>query len=157
MRNILVLIGIALLASSCGKQPIVQYFNVPDRIWAFQKPVDFVVNIAKPGYYQTQVRVRYTQEYSYSNIWVVLDEKRPDGKKAGMRFNIPLFDLSGSPFGSFAGKFYDRNYPDSSVEGKPLILNFPLAGQYTFSIQHNMRIDKLDGIAEIGIKLKEQK
>lgn len=157
MRLRLVVLSVITMAllSSCGRQPIEQFHNVADRTWLFNKPENFEVNIPSPGTYSMLVQVRYTQEYSFSNIWVELNEKSPDGKKDSMRLNIPLFDLSGSPVGSFAGKFYDRSFPDAQIEGKELKLNFPSAGKYIFSLEHNMRIDKLDGISQLGIRLKQ--
>jgi len=157
MKYLFFFAGMIILFSGCGRQPIEQFINIPDRTWEFNNPAGFVVDITHPGVYKMLVQMRYSQEYSYSNVWVELNEKGPDGKKTGMRMNIPLFDLSGRPYGSFAGKYYDRTYPDAEMETNQLTLNIPQAGQYTFSLQHNMRIDKLDGISEIGIRLKEQK
>ena len=155
MRLIVLTIWAALVLSACGKQPMEQFISIPDRTWQFNSPENFDVNITSPGVYKMLIQVRYTQEYSFSNIWVALDEKSPDGKQASMRMNIPLFDISGRPLGSFAGNFYDRSYPDGQMEARQLTLNFPAKGRYSFSIHHNMRIDKLDGISEIGIRLKE--
>jgi gliding motility-associated lipoprotein GldH len=157
MKYLFCCISIVMLFSGCGKQPFEQFISVHDRIWDYNSPVSFSVNITHPGVYKMQVQVRYSQEYTYSNVWIGLNEKGPDGKTSNMRMNIPLFDLSGRPFGSFAGKFYDRNYPDGEMETNQLTLNIPQTGAYTFSLQHNMRIDKLDGIAEIGIRLTEEK
>jgi len=155
MKYALFFAGMMVLFSGCGRQPIEQFATIIDRTWDFNNPASFVLNIAQPGVYKMQVQVRYTQEYSYSNVWVALNEKSPDGKTASMRLNIPLFDLSGNPYGTFAGKFYDRSYPDAGLESKELTLNFPSSGKYEFSLQHNMRIDKLDGIDELGIRLKQ--
>ena len=157
MKYIFYFLGIIALFSSCGKQPLEQFISIPNRVWEFNSPASFIVNITHPGVYKMQVEVRYSQEYSFSNVWVGLNEKGPDGKTANMRMNIPLFDLSGRPYGSFAGKFYDRNYPDGNMETNQLTLNIPQTGEYRFSFQHNMRIDNLDGIDEIGIRLKEEK
>ncbi len=151
---VLSVLAIALL-SSCGKQPIEQFHNVADRTWLFNKPENFEVHITNPGTYTMLVQVRYTQEYSFSNIWMSIKEKGPDGKESAMRINVPLFDLSGKPFGSFAGKFYDRSFPDAQLESQDLKLNFPSAGTYSFSLEQNMRVDKLDGISQLGIRLKE--
>jgi gliding motility-associated lipoprotein GldH len=157
MKYLLFFTGMIVLFTSCGKQPLEQFIRIQDRTWDYNNPVSFAVNITHPGVYKMNIQVRYTQEYSYSNIWVGLSEKGPDGKNSGMRMNIPLFDLSGRPFGSFAGKFYDRSYPDANMETNQLTLNIPQTGPYTFTLQQNMRIDKLDGIAEIGIMLIEEK
>jgi|SRR6185437_62216 len=154
MRNFFVLIGIALFAGSCGRQPVENRVRLENRTWTFQKPADFVINITTPSVYHMQVQIRYTQEYSFSNVWVAVNEKSPDGKTTGVKLNIPLFDLAGKPYGSFAGKFFDRIYPDAEMESKQLTLNFPKAGQYEFSLQQNMRLDRLDGIDEVGIRLK---
>ena len=157
MKYIFYFVGMIILFSGCGKQPVEKFISIQDRVWEYNSPANFIVNITHPGIYKMKVQLRYSQEYSYSNIWVALNEKGPDGKTANMRMNIPLFDLSGRPYGSYAGKFYDRNYPDGNMETNQLTLNIPQAGLYTFSLQHNMRIDKLDGITEIGIRLKEEK
>ncbi len=155
MRVFALIILSLFLFSACGKQPIEQFKTISDRTWLFDSPENFVVNITSPGVYKMLIQLRYTQEYSFSNIWVALDEKSPNGKHAAMRINIPLFDITGRPLGSFAGKFYDRNFPDGQMEAQQLTLNFPSKGQYSFSIRHNMRVDKLEGISEIGIRLKE--
>ena len=154
MRRFILFIGILLVLSGCGRQPYEKFTEIQDRVWSYNQPKSFIVNIDKPGSYRLFLQLRYTQEYTYSNIWVGLSENKPEGKTETVRFNIPLFDAQGKPYGSFAGKFFDRNYPDADIDARLLPLDFIKAGQYTLTLQHNMRPDRLDGISEVGIRLK---
>jgi len=154
IRKFFIYLSISIVFSSCGRQPYQKFEKVDNKIWNYTSPQPFVVEIKDPGSYRLHVQLRYSQDYPYSNIWVGLTEKKPDNSEEKIRLNIPLFDVQGKPYGSFAGKFFDRSYPDAEVDGKDLTLSFSKAGQYTLTLQHNMRIDALAGISEIGIRLK---
>ena len=154
MYRLVVLFCLYIIVSSCGRQPIEKFEKIENNTWTYNAVRQFLVNIKDPGNYKLQVQLRYNQDYTYNNIWVGLTEKKPDGTEEKTRFNIPLFDVQGKPYGSFAGRFFDRSYPDAEVDGKKLTLSFPKAGQYTITLQHNMRSDALTGISETGIRLK---
>jgi gliding motility-associated lipoprotein GldH len=154
MRKLLAICLLCFLAASCGRQPIQKFETVDQMTWQYKNPYRFTVAIKQPGAYRLYLQLRYTQEYNFSNIWVGLMKKDPDGKEEKTRFNIPLFDVQGRPYGSFAGKFFDRSFPDAEVDGQKLTLNFDKPGQYTLTLQHNMRADNLKGLREVGIRLQ---
>jgi gliding motility-associated lipoprotein GldH len=156
-RYLFILCGLALFGS-CGRQPIEKFDAIDKMVWDYNTPQKFVVDIKEPGTYRVILQLRYNQEYDFSNIWVGLTETKPDGSSEKARFNIPLFDVHGRPYGSFAGRFYDRSYPDGQVDSQDMLsLDFPKPGKYTLSLQHNMRNDNLAGISEVGIRLKAMK
>jgi gliding motility-associated lipoprotein GldH len=153
MQKLLTIIGLLLITAGCGKQPFEKFERVEGRVWKYSDPHLFKVAIKEPGEYRLYIQMRYTQEYNYSNIWVGLTKKDPEGKIEKARFNIPLYDVHGKPYGSFAGKFFDRSYPDAEVDGQKLSLNFDKTGTYDIIIQHNMRMDDLNGIEEVGLRI----
>jgi len=159
IRKGLLLFGLAILACSCGVQPIEKFDKIKDMTWKVNEPSQFTIDIKDTGRYLALIQLRYTQNYSFSNIWVGLNEKKPDGKEEKTRFNIPLFDLSGRPFGASTGKLFDRGYPDDNIEGKDigLTFQFPKPGPYVLTLTQQMRPDELPGIAETGIRLVKLK
>jgi gliding motility-associated lipoprotein GldH len=145
-----------LLLSGCGKQPVEKYAQISGRVWTVNDSQKFTVNIKEPGEYRLYIQIRYSQDYNFSNLWIGLTKKDLAGKVEKARFNIPLFDVHGRPYGSFAGKFFDRSYPDAEVDGQKLTLKFDAAGNYDLSIRQLMRVDALYGLDEVGIRLVRQ-
>src|ERR1043166_1672210 len=145
MKRYLLVLAAGLALGSCGRQPMEKFQKVDNMVWSYKAPSQFDVDIKEAGNYKMIVQVRYNADYMYSNVWIGLTEKKPDGTEEKTRFNIPLFDITGRPYGSFAGKFFDRNYPDAELDGKELTLSFPKPGKYTLTLQHNMRQEDLIG------------
>lgn len=100
-------------------------------------PVDFLVT------------TRNESNYPYSNMFLFLDTRFPDGRMIRDTVELTLASTEGKWLGEGFGsiKF-------SSFLLKHNVL-FPMNGTYRFIVGHGMRDEALKGIHDIGIKIQK--
>lgn len=93
--------------------------------------------------------IRNKGNYPYSNLWLFLSIKSPDGKQVTDTVEFTLAEPSGRWKGSGLGGLYDNQilYRKS--------VYFPHKGDYRFSIKQGMRDNVLKGINDIGIRVEK--
>lgn len=138
---------VMLCISSCGGEAVIDDFrSIPDRAWAYSfKPV-FEVPIAdssKP--YHIKLNMRVTFEYKYSNIFVLIRQKNPDGKTSTDRVELRLAANDGRWLGKGGGGLY--SYQSSYRKN----YYFPDTGKYRIEIEQNMRDNPLLNVSDVGI------
>lgn len=95
------------------------------------------------------VNIRNTVDYKYSNLFMFVTTKFPNGKMAKDTLECVLADVKGKWYG--VGKGRTR---DSKILFKPNV-RFPMHGTYQIEIQQAMREDPLIGIANVGLSLEK--
>lgn len=92
--------------------------------------------------------VRHSQTYPYSNLYVFLTYRFPNGKSRVDTVECTLADENGRWRGSGFGDLVDQRF----------VLNqgvqFPLKGRYGLEVKHGMRRDPLPSVANIGLRLE---
>ncbi|WP_163715923.1 gliding motility lipoprotein GldH [Mangrovibacterium lignilyticum] len=96
------------------------------------------------------LNVRNSGDYQFSNLWLFVHIKSPDGTLLTDTLEFQLADPSGKWTGSGIGDLFDNQftYKDN--------IYFPLPGKYEFSIQQGMRSETLKGIRDIGIRIEKR-
>ena len=89
------------------------------------------------------------KSYPYENLYLLARVKGPDGKFVVQRINFTLTDAMGKPLGRSSGSSVDYELP--MFKNK----RFPSVGEYTISIEQNMRDSLINGIESIGLKIKQ--
>jgi gliding motility-associated lipoprotein GldH len=126
-----------------------------DNTWSAKNAIPFEVDIPEPGLYALSFHIRFSDNYTWSNIWLSTDVSKADGKNLFTeRFNIPLTDNDGRPLQGMTGAYADRQFPSPVLEQRPLPITFKEAGTYTINLKQEMRSENLEGIASIGLKLE---
>lgn len=148
MRSFLFFCIIALFCSSCGRSVYNEYKEVKGEGWSFTDAKQFAFDIEQEGDYNLALNIRNTDNYPYSNIWVNLQTVGPSKRPATERFNLTMADVTGRWLGEGPGKLHDNRF---LVKDRMHLV----PGSYTFTLQHDMRPDVLEGIKEIGIRLKK--
>lgn len=97
--------------------------------------------------YNLYINVRHAEVYPYSNLWLMLNTKFPDGKENSQRIEIPLADQDGNWFGDGMGDIWDYKYPLT-----PFYIKTP--GNYSITLVHDMRMDPLPGVMDIGVRIE---
>lgn len=137
--------------SSCDRTRIYEkYKSIENAGW--QK--DSLVVFKLPVYDTSQnhnllIGIRNDVKYPYRNLWLFVEILPPSGETIKDTFEIALADPSGKWLGKGIGgiktrqAIYRRN------------VYFPDTGSYSFSIQHGMRQDVLQGIHDIGLRVEK--
>ncbi len=121
---------------------------IPERTWSYEKTPQFDVHIAdSKARYNIYINLRHSNEYSFSNIFVLLHEKGAKLVDTAYRKEIPLAQLDGRWLGSSAGSLYEVQY----LAKENFV--FPDTGVYTFALEQNMRENPLKDIVDVGIKV----
>jgi gliding motility-associated lipoprotein GldH len=137
------------MTSSYSCTRVEQYFHeFPGEVWDFRDSASFSVDINQPGTYAFSILLRQNDQYPYSNIWIKTEIRNPDNKKIRNEFPLTLADNDGNWLGQGPGNNIDNRFlviPNLKLE-KP--------GKYTFILKQDMRNNKLEGVKEVGIRLK---
>ena len=155
MRNVffklIVFISTVLLNVSCSnKEVYFEYHSFANAEWNRSDPAVFNVNIEdKSQPYDVSVEVRNNGDYPFSNIWLFVDYKMPDGQVRTDTIGADLADVYGKWYGKGLS-LYNLSIPYESS------IRFPNHGVYVYSIRQGMRTDPLTGITDIGLKVSKK-
>lgn len=93
--------------------------------------------------------IRHNNDYRYSNLYLFVDTYFPNDTHRRDTIECMLADPS--------GKWYGKGLGDIR-EIRILVMNrvvFPMAGMYRFQLQQAMRVDDLEGIEDVGIRIEK--
>lgn len=105
-----------------------------------------VTDVTKPV--DIEILTRNSALYPYQNLWLFVNELRPDSTVLTDTVEIYLADNRGRWLGSGMGSLYQLSTP------MKVYYHFPDTGNYTFAIQQGMRSQTLKGLTEIGLRVK---
>lgn len=149
--NLTFILSFAFIISACSPGIVYEeYADISDAKWEYEKPVTFEVDIPKAGSYKIFCNIRHNNDYHYANLWVQLFSYPPKGKPKKQRFEIRLARKDGKWLGNGIGGTLTR---------EALLLNdfqAEKAGKYTFTIQHDMRLNVVPAISHVGIRVEEK-
>lgn len=114
------------------KQRVAFDFDVPDTIQKY----NFYINI------------RNSDDYPFSNLYVFSHIDFPNGKHGVDTIELPLTNPDGSWIGNGQGDMHDCQL----VFRKNV--RFPVAGKYHMEIEQAMRMEKLPGVKDVGIRIE---
>ncbi len=148
---LIVLLFAVLLSSSCDQSRIFEDNKVIDNnIWKSNAPVTFEINVddttSGNNFY---LNIRHAEGYQYSNLYVFMKTKFPNGKSAQDTIELVLQDPNGNWTGSGLGDIWD-----SQIMFKRN-LRFPMKGKYQFSVYHAMQTPELPMIMEVGMRIEK--
>lgn len=140
-----------LFFTSCDKTRIFEKNEeLPDNVWNIKDTLKFEVEITDvetPANFY--VNVRNADGYPYSNIFLFIKTLFPNGQMSNDTLECVLADEKGKWLGSGMGDIYDNQIPFKRN------VRFPVAGKYTFEIQHGMRVDNLPLIMDVGLRIEK--
>lgn len=146
----LLVLAIAFLSGCDPNRVFEEYTPIPDQSWAADNSINYefaVTDTLTP--HNFYVNVRNTGAYRYSNLYVFFDIEFPNGKTSRDTIECPLADKTGRWLGSGTGQLKDNQF---------LIkynMRFPLTGTYKFGIEQAMRVDPLEEISDVGLRLEK--
>jgi gliding motility-associated lipoprotein GldH len=147
---IFVLLSCVTLFSCDPSRVFEKNIAIQHRTWEQKNPLAFDVPVQDTvSAHDLYINVRNAGNYQYSNLFLFVKMVFPDGRIAIDTVECTLADPSGKWLGDGLGDIYDNQ--KLFKRG----IRFPRKGLYRFEIEQAMRIDPLQGITDIGLRLEK--
>lgn len=142
-------IAVVFLLVGCGPKPIYEdTYDFTDHSWGSGESPRFTFSSNDTSvFYNYVVTLRTTPEYEYSNLWVFMYTKNPDGKQRKDTLNFPLADPDGKWLGKKTG---------SIVEHEMLIgwqKKFPALGEYEIRFEQAVPDPELKHVLDLSLRV----
>ena len=141
---------LALLLVACDYEPVFQQgASIPNDSWNKNNiiKVEFPVTDTIK-YHDIYINIRNLNSYPYSNLYLFVDVNAPNGDSMTDTLEYRLADDYGTWLGKKSSRIWDCKLPFRGM------VKFAQEGVYTFSIQHGMRDDELEGISDVGLTIE---
>jgi gliding motility-associated lipoprotein GldH len=124
--------------------------EITDGVWDMNQRVSFDFEVPDTTTkYNLYFNVRNTDDYPFSNLYIFSHIDFPNGKKGVDTVELPLTNPDGSWIGSGQGEIHDCQL----IFRKNV--RFPVAGKYHMEIEQAMRMEKLPGVRDVGIRIEK--
>jgi len=142
---------LALVLASCDNDSFDKRTVIPEAEWRQEDRVAFDVDINDTiSLYSFGIGLRHLENYRYSNLFVFLHTRMPNGNLTHDTIECTLATAEGKWIGKSSGSMRDLIVPLNEN------LLFPLSGTYHFEIEQAMREPVLKGISDIGLYIDKQ-
>lgn len=140
-----------LLFAGCNRSTLfTQAVNLHDA-WPKDKAAKFVVPVRDTlSPFNFYINVRHTGKYRYSNLYLFLQTRFPNGTYTRDTLEIMLANAQGK----WLGKGWDEIKEDHVLLKSKL--RFPMQGDYEFLIWQAMRVDTLKAVRSVGIDIEKE-
>lgn len=141
---------VALVFSACDSAVLFdEYQKIPDNNWYAEKPMAFSVQIPDTvAGHNVYINLRNASHYPFSNIFLFLTTRFPDGQIDRDTLEIMLADPEGQWLGNGLGDIWDNQILFKRN------VSFPQVGEYRFELSQGMRLDPLPGVMDAGIRIE---
>jgi hypothetical protein len=154
LKRVAIAFALILYLCSCNKIGLFdKVVFTPSQQWdqSFQPEMKFDVTDTS-SFYVVYFTVRHADEYPYNNLWIKLYSRMPgDSLERQERFDIPLAD----------GKKWLGSGMDDIFNHRVLLYKTPVKfakpGEYYLRLSHDMRIDPVKYIFNVGVRIEKVK
>ena len=124
---------------------------LPEQAWSYNNRPVFNFNITDTtSSYRVFFIIRHTDAYEYNNIWIQVASHLPgETTSRSNRFNIPLANEK-----QWLGTGMDDIY-DHRVLLYPQPVKFKKTGNYSIEFKQDMRVDPLQHVMNVGLRLEK--
>lgn len=127
-----------------------QHVAIPGYNWNYAFHPSFKVDINDTAArYNIYVTIRHTNDYPFSNLWLLITSNYSGEKPRTQRVELPLADREGRWLGSGIDNIFDQRI---SIQQNA---RFNKKGIYHFSFEQNMRIDDLPHVMSVGLRVEK--
>jgi gliding motility-associated lipoprotein GldH len=154
MRLFYMLLFSAVVMTSCDDERVYEKNeDFHDRFWKQSDKPEFEFEVGDVNAaYNVYLNIRNSVDYPYSRIFINYSLQDSTGKALDKQLlNAMLFDpKTGSPEGtSGLGDIYDHQIPVKKNH------RFGYRGKYKISFEQFMRMDTLEGVLAIGVRIEK--
>ncbi len=148
---LLLLLLIAGTVSCDSNRVFEEHVSLEKGIWNVKNELQFKTVISDlVARYNVYLNVRNGPEYPYSNLFLFMNTVFPDGHVARDTVELTLADFDGRWLGSGMGSVkFSRFLFQKGVQ-------FSQKGNYQFIMEQAMRVNDLNGIHDIGLRIEKQ-
>jgi gliding motility-associated lipoprotein GldH len=156
LKSFCIVTGILLITTLAGcsdtNSVIDNNIALTDHNWSYVNRMRFDCKIAdESAAYNLYLNLRVTDNYKYSNLFVLIYETSPDKKVSVTRYEVKLAGRDGEWFGKGSGNLYSYQVPFKTN------IKFPAKGNYHFEIEQNMRDNPLHEVSDVGLRIEKAK
>lgn len=146
-------IVLILILNSCNNNNIYdRYQKIDGEVWNNKQKLRFEFDIDDTiSLHNIYLNIRHDQEYSYNNLWLFIKSIAPNGRNSIDTLECILANNKGLWLGNGLGDILDLE-----VLWKKNI-RFPFKGTYYVEVEQAMRVDNLQGIKKIGLRIEKIK
>jgi len=146
----LVLLASPFLMVSCGNAPLFDdSMAIKKNVWTADNNAIFEVMVKDTTKtYKFYINIRHTEAFRYSNVYVFMNTRLPNGNITRDTLECMLANTVGEWLGKGFGDLKDNQILLNSA------LRFPLRGKYIFELEQGMRVKELKDITDIGIRIE---
>jgi len=147
----MLIIPAIIVVFGCDEKRIFEeYTNIPGSVWKRDHIISFKVNITDTvSPCNLLVDIRNKGNYRFCNLFMFITVSSPDARTVRDTFECFLADDKGKWFGNGIGDIYDNQVPYR----KNVV--FPKKGNYSFRIEQAMRIENLEDISDVGLRIEK--
>lgn len=150
IKSFLIVLLLPGITSCSPKEIFFNYFSFANAEWNRDDPAVFNLKIEDNSQpYDLSIELRHKGDYPFSNIWLVVDCRLPDGNSRKDTIGAELADVKGKWYGKGLS-LYNLSIPYKTSAF------FPDTAVYTYSIRQEMQVDPLKGISDIGLKVSKK-
>lgn len=140
---------ISLIASCDPNRFYEDNREITGGVWDMNQRLSFDIEVPDTtAKYNLYFNVRNTDDYPFSNLYVFAHIDFPNGKKGVDTVELPLTNPDGSWIGTGQGDVHDCQL----IFRKDV--RFPVAGKYHMEVEQAMRMEKLPGIKDFGVRIE---
>lgn len=163
----LFILAVVFSVAGCSRGQVLadQYMLIPDRSWELSYQPEMTVHVKEQkGPYKVFVNLRHTDQYRYSNIFLLIHQKQElpamptdsiltgsfgtAPEKVSKRVELTLAEPDGRWTGSHSGNLYTN---------QQLVWQdyfFPDTGVFVLSLEQNMRENPLKHVVAAGFRIE---
>lgn len=141
----------SFVLSSCDRAKILdENKDLAGQAWFYKNKLAFDVNIDDTNKtYNVFVNLRVSNDYKYSNFFVMVHQTSPSQVVSKERKELTLLDDHGNWLGKGLGDMYDFQVPIYPQK------RFKEKGIYHFELEQNMREDTLQNVYSAGMRFED--
>lgn len=142
------------LLGSCNDPHTVVDTNtaIPGYNWSYVNKVKYDCKIDdENASYNLYLNLRVTDNYKYSNLFILISESSPGNKARLTRYEVKLATRDGEWLGKGSGNLYSYQVPFKTN------YKFAAKGNYHFELEQNMRDNPLHEVSDVGLRIEKVK
>jgi gliding motility-associated lipoprotein GldH len=151
VRSIQIILVLFLLAGCSETGLYEKVYFMKGNAWSSQEQPSFEFEVKDTSAkYQLYFLIRHADAYEYNNVWISLKSQLPgDSIIRKERFDIPLADQN-KWLGSGMDDIFDHRV---LLYREPV--KFSKAGLYKVDIGHEMRVEPLEHVFNVGLRIEK--
>lgn len=150
-KQVTTLAVLLLILGGCKNDTVFsKYETFAENEWGAKNKITFKVNVTDSvNLHDIYLMVRHAESYPYSNLFLFVSTRYPDGKELKDTMELILANQKGEWLGDGAGEIYDYRVPVKKN------IRFARGGEYQFSFEQGMRVDPLPLIMDFGFEISK--